>query len=132
MPDISINEIDGPTMKTGIVQQLGKVEVLLPALVVEGLAANDRAKARLSALQAVVKQATHPAEEPDDLSAECTSAGLDVSAIRSMVAAARPANPGRITAPGLAKLIRCLFEDVGTMVAAATAGGEVGGAEATK
>ncbi len=45
-------------MKTGIVQQLGKVEVLLPARVVEGLAANDRAKARLSALQAVAKQAT--------------------------------------------------------------------------
>jgi uncharacterized protein Yka (UPF0111/DUF47 family) len=117
-------------MKTGIVQQLGKVEVLLPARVAEGLAANDRAKARLSTLQAVAKQATHPAEEPDDLSAECTSAGLDVSAIRSMVAAARPASPGRITAPGLAKLIRCLFEDVGTMVAAVTAGDQAVGSAA--
>src|SRR5258708_27377834 len=117
-------------MKTGIVQELGKVEVLLPARVVEGLAANDRAKARLSALQAVAKQATHPAEEPDDLSAKCTSAGLDVSAIRSMVAAARPASPGRITAPGVAKLIRCLFEDVATMVAAVTAGDPAGGSAA--
>jgi len=117
-------------MKTGIVQQLGKVEVLLPARVVEGLAANDRAKARLSALQAVAKQAAHPAEEPDELSAECTSAGLNVSAIRSMVAAARPATPGRITAPGLAKLVRCLFEDVGAMVAAVTAGDQAVGSAA--
>jgi len=64
-------------MKAGIVQQLGEVEVLLPARVAEGLAANDRAKARLSALQTVVQRATHPAEEPDDLSAECAAAGLD-------------------------------------------------------
>ena len=42
-------------MKAGIVQQLGEVEVLLPARVAEGLAANDRAKTRLSALQAVAK-----------------------------------------------------------------------------
>jgi hypothetical protein len=57
-------------MKARIVQQLGETEVLLPARLAEGLAANDRAKVRLSALQAVAKQATHPAEEPDDLSAE--------------------------------------------------------------
>src|SRR5258707_6705233 len=99
-------------MKAHIVQQLGEVEVLLPARLAEGLAANDRAKAHLSALQAVARQATHPAEEPDDLSAECASAGLDASAIRSMVAAARATSPGRIAAPGLARLIRFLFEDV--------------------
>src|SRR5258708_1331078 len=125
-----INEIDGPTMKAGIVQQLGEVDVLLRVRVAEGLAANDRAKARLSALQAVAKQATHPAEEPDDLSVECASAGLDVSAIRSMVAAARATSPGRIAAPGLAELIRYLSEDVGTMVAAVTAGDEAAGSAA--
>src|SRR5262249_7265252 len=117
-------------MKARIVQQLGEVEVLLPARVTEGLAANDRAKAYLSALQAVARQATHPAEEPDDLSAECASAGLDASAIRSMVAAGRVTSPGRITAPGLARLIRCLFEDVDAMVAAVTAGDEMAGSAA--
>jgi uncharacterized protein Yka (UPF0111/DUF47 family) len=104
--------------------------MLLPARVVEGLAANDRAKARLSAFQAVAKQATHPAEEPDDLSAECASAGLDASAIHSMVTAARATTPGRITAPGLARLIRSLFEDVGAMVAAVMAGDEIAGSPA--
>src|SRR5258708_23465362 len=117
-------------MKAGIVRQLGEFEVLLPARVVEGLAANDRAKARLSCLQAVAKQASHPAEEPDGLSAECANADLDVAAIRSMVAAARATSPGRIAAPGLAKLVRCLFEDVGTMVAAVTAGDEAVGSAA--
>src|SRR5258708_14217649 len=127
-----INEIDGPTMKAGIVQQLGEVEVLLPARVAEGLAANDRAKARLSALQAVAKQATHPAEEPDDLSVECASAGLDVSAIRSMVAAARPTSPGRIAATGLAELTRYLSVAVGPMVAAVTAGEAEAGSGAAR
>jgi uncharacterized protein Yka (UPF0111/DUF47 family) len=117
-------------MKARIVQQLGEIEVLLPARVAEGLAANDRAKAGLSALQAVAKQATHPAEEPDDLSAECAAAGVDAAAIRSMMAAARETSPGRIAAPGLAKLVRSLFEDVGAMVAAVTAGDEAAGSMA--
>jgi uncharacterized protein Yka (UPF0111/DUF47 family) len=117
-------------MKAGIVQQLGEVEVLLPARVADGLAANDRAKTRLSALQAVAKHATRPAEEPDDLSAECAAAGLDASAIRSMVAAAHATAPGSIAAPGLGKLIRSLFEDVGAMIAAVTAGDEAVGSAA--
>src|SRR5215471_4946088 len=125
-----INETEGPIMKARIVQQLGEIEVLLPARVAEGLAANDRAKARLSALQTVVQRATHPAEEPDDLSAECAAAGLDAAAIRSMVAAARATSPGRIAAPGLAKLARALFDDVGAMIAAVTAGDEVAGSVA--
>ena len=117
-------------MKARIVQQLGEVEVLLPARVAEGLAANDRAKVRLSALQAIAKHAAHPAEAPDDLSAECAAADLDAAALRSMVAAVRPTGPGRIAAAGLAKLVRSLFDDVGAMIAAVTAGDETAGSEA--
>jgi hypothetical protein len=117
-------------MKARIVQQLGETEVLLPSRLAEGLAANDRAKARLSALQAVAKQATHPAEERDDLSAEWASASLDASAIRSMVAAAHATSPGRIAAPGLAKLVGTLFDDVIAMVAAVTTGDDAAGSAA--
>jgi hypothetical protein len=39
-------------MKSRIVEELGQAEILLPGLVAEGLRANDRAKVRLSALQA--------------------------------------------------------------------------------
>jgi uncharacterized protein Yka (UPF0111/DUF47 family) len=117
-------------MKARIVQQLGETDVLLPARLAEGLAANDRAKARLSALQTVVKRATHPSEEPDDLSAEFASASLDASAIRSMMAAARATSPRRIVAPGLAKLVGSLFDDVTAMVAAVTAGDDAAGSAA--
>jgi phosphohistidine swiveling domain-containing protein len=117
-------------MKARIVQQLGEVEVLLPARVAEGLAANDRAKVCLSVLQAIAKHAIHPAEVPDDLSAECAAAGLDAAALRSMVAAAWPTSPSRIAAAGLAKLVRSLFDDIGAMIAAVTAGDATAGSEA--
>jgi hypothetical protein len=42
-------------MKSRIVEQLGQAEILLPSLVAEGLSANDRAKVRMSALQAAVE-----------------------------------------------------------------------------
>lgn len=39
-------------MKTHIIEELGQGGILLPALVAEGLAANDCIKVRMSALQA--------------------------------------------------------------------------------
>jgi hypothetical protein len=39
-------------MKSQIIEQIGQADILLPLLVAEGLAANDRTKVRLSALQA--------------------------------------------------------------------------------
>ena len=100
------------TMKARIVEQLGETEVLVPSRIAAGLAANDRAKVCLSALQAAAKQASNPAGEPDDLSAECAAAGIDASDLRSIVAAARANAPGVVAAPGLARLINALFEDI--------------------
>jgi hypothetical protein len=39
-------------MKSRIIEQLGKTDILVPSLITEGLTANDRVKARMSALQA--------------------------------------------------------------------------------
>ena len=39
-------------MKSQIIEELGQADILLPSLVAEGLAANDRIKVRMSALQA--------------------------------------------------------------------------------
>ena len=47
-------------MKTVIVRELGQSDILLPSLVAEGLAANDRIKLRLSALQAAAQHAREP------------------------------------------------------------------------
>lgn len=44
-------------MKTRIVERIGQADMLLPARIAEGLAANDRAKVRMSALQAAATQA---------------------------------------------------------------------------
>jgi uncharacterized protein Yka (UPF0111/DUF47 family) len=117
-------------MKARIVEQLGESEVLVPSRIAAGLAANDRAKVRLSALQAAARQASNPAGEPDDLSAECAAAGIDASDLRSIVAAARANAPGVVAAPGLARLINALFEDIDAMAEAVAAGDEVAGAAA--
>ena len=117
-------------MKARIVEQLGETEVLVPSRIAAGLAANDRAKVRLSALQAAAKQASNPAGEPDDLSAECAAAGIDASDVRSIVAAARANAPGLVATPGLARLINAMFEDIDAMAEAVAAGDEVADAAA--
>jgi hypothetical protein len=47
-------------MKTEIIERLGQTDLLVPSLVAEGLAANDRVKARLSVLQAAGGRARDP------------------------------------------------------------------------
>jgi hypothetical protein len=48
-------------MKSQIIEQLGQADLLLPTLIAEGLAANDRIKVRMSALQAAAHHAREPA-----------------------------------------------------------------------
>ena len=108
-------------MKSRIVEELGQSEILLPGLVAAGLRANDRAKVRLSALQAALQHARDPGAAPTDLAAECRSAGIDAVAIKSFVAGARPAGNGLVEAPGLAKLGQALLADVEAMIEAVAA-----------
>lgn len=109
-------------MKPRIIEQLGQADLLLPALIAEGLAANDRFKVRMSALQAAAQHARDPARPLIDLGPECRAAGLDGSMVGSLVARARLAGKGRIAAPDLARLIEGAVEDVNAMIRAAKAG----------
>ena len=111
-------------MKSRIVEELGQAEILLPGLVAEGLRANDRAKVRLSALQAAAGRANDPNGAFSDLAAECRSAGVDAIAVKSLIAAARATGAGAIDAPGLGKLGEDLVADVEAMIAAVSAGEE--------
>jgi hypothetical protein len=111
-------------MKSRIVEELGQAEILLPGLVAEGLRANDRAKVRLSALQAAAGHASDPSGAFSDLAAECRSAGVDAIAVKSLIAAARATGDGAIDAPGLGKLGEDLVADVEAMIAAVSAGEE--------
>lgn len=112
----------GFPMKSRIVAHLGQTAILLPSLIAEALAANDRAKVRMSALQAAVERAGHPAAAPVDLSAECRAARIDATAVKSLIAGARAAAGGKIAAPGASRLIEALAEDVAAMVRAVEAG----------
>ena len=111
-------------MKSRIVEELGQAEILLPGLVAGGMRANDRAKARLSALQAAAGHARDPHGAFSDLAAECRSAGVDAIAVKSLIAAARSTEDGAIDAPGLGKLGEDLSSDVDAMIAAVSAGDE--------
>ncbi|QTL02562.1 hypothetical protein J5J86_17460 [Aquabacter sp. L1I39] len=114
-------------MKSDIVAHLGQTGVLLPALIGEGLRANDRVKVRLGVLQAAVHHAHDPLNARFDLREECRAAGLDVLTLEDLV---RQSTAGgaedeahrEIAAPGLAALGAGIWDDLEDMVKAAEAG----------
>lgn len=108
-------------MKYEIIEQLGQSDLLLPALVAEGLAANDRVKIRLSLLQAAARHARDPKGSRFDLTGECRGAGIDPIAAEALVNGASLAAGERIVAPGLARLGAAVWDDTATMVRAVKA-----------
>jgi len=109
-------------MKSRIIQELGQTDILLPSLVAEGLAANDRAKVRMSVLQAAMQSARDPVKGQPPLSDECQALGIDAAAMESLVKGARIREDGRLTAPGLGRLGESILSDVATMVHTVEAG----------
>jgi uncharacterized protein Yka (UPF0111/DUF47 family) len=108
-------------MKSQIIEELGQTDILLPALIAEGLAANDRAKARLSVLQAAARRGRAP-QAHFDLTEECRSAGLDPAPMEKLVEGANLLAGERVTAPGLGNLSSSILDDVATMARAVKAG----------
>jgi uncharacterized protein Yka (UPF0111/DUF47 family) len=103
-------------MKSEIIQHLGQNDLLLPGLVAEGLAANDRVKVRLSVLQALARSVRQPEAVKFDLAEECRAAAIDPSAMEMLIKDARLSQDGRIAAPGLGDLGTKVFSDVTTMI----------------
>jgi uncharacterized protein Yka (UPF0111/DUF47 family) len=117
-------------MKSRIIEQLGQSELMLPNLLAGALKANDRAKLRMSVLQAAVQHANDPRTPPPDLTSECSSAAIDAVATRNLIAGARANGDGLIEAPGLSKLNEALLADVETMIKAVEAGDAAAGISA--
>jgi uncharacterized protein Yka (UPF0111/DUF47 family) len=113
-------------MKSQIIERLGQTEVLLPALIAEGLAANDKVKTRLSVLQAAARHARDPHGCPFDLEAECRTAGLDADVMETLVNGASLVGE-RLAAPGLDALAAAILDDVSTMAQAVKAGDAAAG-----
>ncbi len=111
-------------MKSHIVEELGQSDILLPSLIAEGLAGNDRAKARLSVLQAAGRHARDPHNTGFDLAAECRAAAVDPVALEALVRGASLGPGERIVAPGLDRLESAIWDDVDAMLAAVKAGGD--------
>ncbi len=119
-------------MKSEIIAQLGQFDLLLPSLIAEGLAANDRVKARLSVLQAAAHRAREPMGARFDLAGECRAAGIDDMALQTLVNRADISVGGRVSAPGLSSLGAAIWDDVATMIRAVKAGDPPQGAQAVK
>jgi uncharacterized protein Yka (UPF0111/DUF47 family) len=117
-------------MKSEIIEQLGRTDILLPSLIADGLSANDRAKTRLSVLQAAGRHARDPDRVTFDLAEECRSAGLDSVAMESLVKRAQLLAGERVAAPGLSDLQAAIWNDVRTMIRAIKAADNVQGAAA--
>jgi hypothetical protein len=109
------------TTKTEIIERLGEQAVLLPDLIVAALAANDRAKLRLTLLQAAVARAMDPGRQPQDFGEERRAAGLDDPAFDSTIAGARAEGGDRVAIPGAARLTEGLRADLQAMIDAVTA-----------
>ncbi|MGX4806398.1 hypothetical protein [Bradyrhizobium guangdongense] len=109
-------------MKTQIIEELGQGGILLPTLVAEGLAANDRIKVRMSALQAAAHHAREPDRPASDLSVESQTAGIAPAAIATLIGGAHMVGQDRVAAPNLAKLMKEIQDDAGAMIRAVVAG----------
>ncbi len=105
------------TAKVQIVEELGEAQVLLPELLAAALAANDRAKVRMTLLQEAVAHAQNPAAPAHSLEAERQAAGLDRPVFASTVKDARPLDAGRFAIPGAEMLIAGLYGDIEAMMA---------------
>ena len=116
-------------MKSDIIQQLGQTDILLPKLIAEGLAANDRIKARLSVLQAAAAHGRDPGGMRFDMTKECRAVGIDAVPMETVVNRARSPDGTQLTSPGLGALVADIWDEVATMAHAVRAGdGEAGDA----
>lgn len=103
------------TTKTRIVQQRGEEAVLLPELIAAGVAANERAKLRMTLVQEAIAHAQHPGHPPRGFEAELSAAGLPASAL-DIIIGARKLGADRFALPGLGKLWRELHGDIDDML----------------
>ena len=85
--------------KKTMIQELGEEELILPTLVNNALAANDRVKYYFTLLQAARSHARHPGSEVSNLRAEREAAGVEDPAFDRIVAGSVKAGNGRWQIP---------------------------------
>lgn len=104
--------------KDAILDYLGESALAAPRHVASGLAANDRAKLRMTILQLACAGGARTG-----LDREAEAAGLDPEPLRALLAGAGRTPEGHLTAPGLSALLEGLRGDLETMGGAVEATG---------
>lgn len=104
------------TTKAAILETIGDGGLLLPELINEGLAANDRVKYYLTLLQAASSHAQQPLNAVPDLRSTRESSGVTDASLDELVAASRHVADGVVFIPGADRIRQQLFDDVRRML----------------
>jgi CHAD domain-containing protein/uncharacterized protein Yka (UPF0111/DUF47 family) len=107
----------GTLPKARIVGELGEQELLLPVLVNEALAANDRAKYLMTLLQVAREHADHPDGAATDLKQERLAYGVTDGALDLVVQDSRKEGPDVYFIPKARQIHDLLVSDVHRMMA---------------
>ena len=102
--------------KTSIIGELGEAALLLPQLLQEALAANDRLKFCFTLLQAAESHANHPQAPPLDLTSERIAAHLPQDLDAAVIESRREPD-GTLYVSGAARVRAKVLEDVSSMLA---------------
>jgi hypothetical protein len=103
--------------KARIVGDLGEHELLLPALVNEALAANDRAKYLMTLIQSAREHADHPEGAATRPEQERLASGVVDANLDTVVEGSRKEPPGVYSIPQASAVHQALVEEVRRMVA---------------
>jgi uncharacterized protein Yka (UPF0111/DUF47 family) len=113
--------------KSQMLSELGEHDLLLPTLVNLALAANDRAKYRLTLLQTARYHAVHPDAPVVDLRRERLESGVDDAALDRTVGGTRRVLEDRLEIPDFGAIHAALVADVRAMMAPFEAAGQLPG-----
>jgi uncharacterized protein Yka (UPF0111/DUF47 family) len=111
------------TGKIEIVRELGEQALLLPMLLADALAANDRLKLRLTLLQEAAARAHDPDYRLRDFHSEREASGLADPQYDRLVTGARTLSGEQLLVPGAKSLIAGIAPDLGAMLAPLKAAG---------
>ncbi len=104
------------TEKLRIIEALGEGRLMLPGLVNQALAANDRAKYRFTLLQSAQAHADHPAEGFADLRSEREACGIADADLDNVVVQSRKLGAS-YSIPHSGRTARAIAADLETMLA---------------
>jgi uncharacterized protein Yka (UPF0111/DUF47 family) len=104
------------TAKTGIVEELGAAELLLPALVNEALAANDRIKYYFSLLQTAGQRASNPEGRYPPLRTEREAAGIRDPRLDHVVGGSKTVSQGVFFIPMCNEIVLWIGDSLEAMI----------------